>query len=145
MASVSWGRTSRTSKRWQLQRERAGQKVWGTHFPGFQQAEVIPGLCRVILSRPSGPFPHAQHLLSGGPKCHLSPLDKQSCIVHWLFPWKSTTAPLKSLQPPVQGLSLAQVCCCLENSLHSQKYNSSAGIKLSVCLLCWAPVWSLFY
>lgn len=38
-------------------RERAGQKVWGTYFPSFQQAEVVPGLWTVILSRPSGPFP----------------------------------------------------------------------------------------
>lgn len=35
--------------------------------------------------------------------CHLSPLDKQRCVVCWLLPRKSTTAPLKLLQPSVRG------------------------------------------
>lgn len=41
---------------------------------------------------------HPNCLLSGDSKCHLSPSDNQVFIVCWLFSWKSTTTPLKTLQ-----------------------------------------------
>lgn len=120
----------------------------------------IPGAssCHARLD----PSLHPHHIFSGDPKCHLSPLDKQDCMVGWLFPWMSTTALLKSMQPPVWGLpgqraqgptpplpgrdfTPMQVCCFWESYLCVHQYKSKAGTKLSVCLLCWALVCSLLH